>query len=175
MALVVEDGTRPSGANSYISVSDARAYATARGLTFPADTVLGNAEAETLLITAMDLLESYRSRYKGTKVTRDQALQWPRYGVEDVDGYAYDSDEIPDILTMAQAKLAIDAQTVELQPNSDGRAVVREKVEGAVEVQYADSGDNCPQPVFAAAEALLAPLLRSGGTIAGASLSVVRV
>ena len=35
MALVVEDGTRVEGANSYLTVAELRAFAGDRGLTFP--------------------------------------------------------------------------------------------------------------------------------------------
>lgn len=173
MALVVEDGSQVTGANSYISLADARAYAVARGKTLSAV----DATAEAALIKAMDLIESYRARFQGTKVSRDQALQWPRTGVV-VDTFTIDDDEIPECLPQAQAALAIEAQTTELFANSDGRQIVRERVEGAVDVQYSESGSESPQPSFGLAESLLAPLFSgaSGNTTeAGLFLRTVRV
>lgn len=37
MAIIVEDGTGVTGANSYISLADARTYATNRGFELSAD------------------------------------------------------------------------------------------------------------------------------------------
>jgi hypothetical protein len=158
MALVVEDGSGVTGATSYISLTNARAFAAARGKTLSAV----DATAEMALIKAMDVIESYRARFQGTKVDKDQALQWPRYGVV-VDGFPVDDDEIPACLPLAQAALAIESQTTELFANSDGRQVVMERVEGAVTVQYSEAnGGSSPQPSFGLAESLLAPLF--GGT-----------
>jgi NAD(P)-dependent dehydrogenase (short-subunit alcohol dehydrogenase family) len=166
MALVVEDGSQVTGANSYISLVNARAFATSRGKTLS----VVDATAEAALIKAMDVIESYRARFQGTKVSKDQALQWPRTGVE-VDGFPLDDDEIPVCLPQAQAALAIEAQTTELFSNSDGRQIVRERVEGAVDIQYSESGSKSPQPSFGLAEALLAPLFAgSSGSTTEASL-----
>ena len=156
MALVVEDGSGVTGATSYISLVNARAFATARGKTLSSV----DATAEAALIKAMDVIESYRARFQGFKVDKDQALQWPRSGVV-VDGFPVDDDEIPACLPLAQAALAIEAQTTELFSNSDGRQIVRERVEGAVEIQYSESGSSTPQPSFGLAESLLAPLFGS--------------
>jgi NAD(P)-dependent dehydrogenase (short-subunit alcohol dehydrogenase family) len=157
MALVVEDGSGVTGATSYISLVNARAFATARGKTLSAV----DATAEAALIKAMDLIESFRARFQGAKVSGDQELQWPRTGVV-VDGFPVDDDEIPACLWKAQAALAIEAQTVDLFANTDGREIVLERVEGAITTQYAQTGDSGPQPYFGLAEALLAPLF--GGT-----------
>lgn len=170
MALTIEDGSLVAGADSYVSVADARTYAVKMGATFPPDDDDGNAAAEILLREAMSFLESLRSSYQGTKVSRDQDLQFPRVGVE-IDGFEVDSDSIPKELIQAQIELAIIAQDQDLQPNSDGREIVRAKVEGAVEVQWSETGGP-PTPVFARAQALLDVLLDGGG---GFTLSSDRV
>lgn len=152
MALVIEDGSGVAGANSYISVVDAQAYATARGLAVVI--------TEASLIRACDYLESLRAEYQGTKTDEDQALQWPRYGAY-LDGASIDSDEIPDVLPKAQAQLACDILAgTDIMPTSDGREVVEETVQGAVSVKYAPTG-SAPVPQFPAARALLEPLLSS--------------
>lgn len=97
MAIVVEDGTRVTGANSYVTEAELTTYATARGITITGDT-------EELLIKAMDYLESLE--YKGIKVAFDQALQWPRADVY-IDDYLVDIDEIPYELKKAEYEVAL--------------------------------------------------------------------
>ena len=156
MALTVEDGSGVVGANSYIDVAAARAYATARGVTLPA----ADADVEVLLVKAMDYIESLRNRYQGertyTSVTNN--LAWPRQGVY-VDDEIVAHDAIPQLLKYAQAQLAMDAQTADLMPTGAGREVIRERVEGAVEVEYNPLGITNIQPVLQKAKALLAPLM----------------
>jgi hypothetical protein len=127
MAIIVENGTAVSGANSYVSTAELSAYAAARGVTL----TLG---AETLLIQAMDYIESLS--FVGIKWTRDQALQWPRLSVI-VDGYTLDVSTIPQQLKNGQmaAALAIDAGNgplIDLPKNTK-----REKV-GEIDVEYMD-------------------------------------
>lgn len=160
MSLTVEDGSLPDGANSYVSVSDTRAFALARGLTLPTT----DAAVEVLLIKALDYIEALRAEFQGSKLSADQELQWPREGVV-VDGYPVDADAIPSVLVKAQMQLACDVASLgTLTPVGDGRVVIKERIEGAVEVQYADHGDSNPQPQLTAARALLAPLLEGGGS-----------
>jgi hypothetical protein len=172
MALTIEDGSGVAGANSYISAEDARAYAEARGLVLPeAGDDSEDDPVEILLMNALDYIESFRAEFQGMKTTQAQPLQWPRDGVI-LDGYELGYDEIPEELPAAQAQLAVDAYSRPLMSTGAGREKIRERVEGAVEVEYAPSGNSNPQPTFTAARALLAPLLRRGG---GFGLSTVRV
>lgn len=62
--------------------------------------------------------------------------------------------------------LAIEAREHDLQPNrlpSDTGPVVSKRVEGVVEVVYAEPVQRQYTPAFAKAEALLAPLLKNNG------------
>lgn len=166
MALIIETGAVVTGANSYISVTDAKAYAAARGLTLPST----DAAVEILLIKAMDYIESFRAEFKGTKTAKENPCQWPRSGVT-IDGFDIDEDEIPDLLPKAQAQIAVHAYTQDLMPIGDGREVIKERIEGAIEIEYAQTGDTAPQPWFPVVQALLDPLLDD----AGMTLEVVRV
>lgn len=156
MAIVVEDGSGVAGANSYITVAEARAYAAAHGDALPAD----DAAAETLLARAMLYLEARRAEYQGTKASPDNPLQWPRNSVI-LDGYPLAVGTIPRELKDAQAQLAIEAQTTDLMPTGDGREVIMEQVD-VIRVQYAPSGSTSLQPRLAKVEALLQPLYGSG-------------
>ncbi len=166
MALVIEDGTGVTGANSYATVAEARAYALARGLTLP----VTDGPVESALVLACDKLESYR--YKGAKTEEDQPLMWPRADVyvDDAEEPLAD-DSIPNKLKQAQCQLAYDSTLTELQPTGTGRETVREKVD-VLEVEYARQGSGSVTPEFNKAESLLAPLLLNGG---GFALVTVRV
>ena len=50
MALVIEDGSRVAGANSYVTLAEARAFASARGVTLSAV----DATLEPFVIKAFD-------------------------------------------------------------------------------------------------------------------------
>lgn len=159
MALVIEDGTIVAGANSYATVADARAYASARGLTLSDD----DAVVEAALVNAADLLERYD--FKGSRVDAAQELAWPREDVFVFDNDdALAEDEIPALLIKVQCQLAYDATQTELQPTGTGQEVVSEKVD-VLEVKYAEKGSGSITPEFNKAEEMLAPLLNTGGAI----------
>jgi hypothetical protein len=102
MAIVVEDGSIVTGANSYVSRADVIAYAASRGVTL-ADTTATDA----LLIKACDYLESFAKQFKGDRYTRDQALCWPRGGAV-IEGYEWSADEIPRQVVSAQCALVVE-------------------------------------------------------------------
>lgn len=160
MAIVVEDGSIVSGANSYASEAELTAYATARGVTLTAGT-------EELLLKAMDYLETLE--YVGTKSTADQPLQWPRTGVY-IDGYALSDDAIPQELKNAEMALAISIDSGVDPMATLERATKREKAD-VLEVEYMDNASSVA--IITSVNRLLRKLL-AGGT-GGSSYRVVRV
>jgi hypothetical protein len=134
MALVVEDGSVVSGANSYITLADYRAWANARGISASdSDAVL-----ERYVLRAMDYFEQLV--FIGNKANENQLLQWPRTEAL-IDGYYADATEIP-----AQVKKAVyEAVKVESdgysELNNQDRRTIREKI-GDIEIQYADNSEN---------------------------------
>lgn len=159
MSLVIEDGTGLSTATSYVTVTEARDYALARGVTLSAtDSVV-----ETMLIKAMDYLEAQRDRYQGYKNTEAQALQWPRYGAY-VDGYDVSTNEIPKLLKSAQCQAAIEINNgIDVLPSGTGNGIKSEKVD-VIEVEYA-TYSTASAPRMRKVDALLRPLFISGGSI----------
>lgn len=159
MSLVIEDGTGLSTATSYVTVTEARAYALARGVTLSAtDSVV-----ETQLIKAMDYLEAQRDRYQGYKNTEAQALQWPRDGVV-VDGWSIDSNEIPKLLKSAQCQAATEIHNgIDVLPSGTGNGIKSEKVD-VIEVEYA-TYSTAAAPRMRKVDALLRPLFKHGGSI----------
>jgi len=130
MAIIVEDGTIVTSANSYVTETEFESYLEDRGVTVTQD-------PGVLLISAADYLETFRNQYRGALVDRDQALAWPRSGAV-VEGFEWDDDEIPRQVLLAQMIVAmeIDEGTDPLNPPTD-LPITKERVEGAVEVQYA--------------------------------------
>lgn len=133
MALIVEDGSGKSDAESFISVENASAYHTARGnvawAALASDTV-----REQCLRKATDYMEQvYRSRWQGYRVTEEQALSWPRSDVY-VDGYAIASDIVPAQVANACAELALRASASDLAPDLDQR-IKREKID-VIDTEY---------------------------------------
>ncbi len=88
-------------ANSYASVAEADAYLAVRGDT-STWTALTTGAKESKLQWAAIYLDTLT--FKGTRSTSTQALQWPRIGVVDRDGF--DVDGIPQALKNAQAEMA---------------------------------------------------------------------
>src|SRR5574343_1067512 len=102
MALIVETGTAAADSESYASVADATAYATARGLTAWTGS---DAVKESALRNATQYIDS-TYRFKGNRVAEHQALMWPRSG-DMFDGHTLAYDAIPAMLKTACIELAI--------------------------------------------------------------------
>lgn len=106
-----------------------------------------------------------KPHFVGTKAGGfSQLLAWPRVNAVSVDGEAVPSDAVPAIVEYA----AYEGALVELnEPGSlspvvvGSERVVRERVEGAVDVQYDTSADavSAATPVVTAINGLLAPVL----------------
>lgn len=157
MALIIENGTNVANANSYVALIEARAYATARGKTLPVD----DAALESQLIQAMDYLESYRDKYKGSKTSETQSLQWPRCDVW-IDAFLFPYNAIPQLLKNAQSQLAIELHNgVSIMPNFTDGLVKREKVD-VIEVEYSETSLSS-QPQLTVVNKLLQPLFKNSG------------
>jgi hypothetical protein len=135
--IIVEDGNIIEDANTYITVDEAESLLNNIGETFGE---IPTATIELNLLKATRYLESFRSRYKGSKVSSTQTLQFPRVDVI-VDGFLVGSDSIPNELKYAQALSAMVLSTGEdLQQTNDGRTITSETIAGAISVVYADNG-----------------------------------
>lgn len=156
MAIVVETGAGVAGANSYRSLADIRGYALARGVTLSAV----DATLEPMVIKAMDFLESFANRFVGAKVDRDQSLSWPRTGAW-VDGWEYLADTLPLTLLDAEAALVmeVNAGGDPFNPPLATLPVIRERVEGAVEVEYSDPAGQTLAVATRPSTRLINPLL----------------
>lgn len=158
MALVVEDGTVVTGANSYVDASFLTDYATARGLTVPTAT----AELEVLLTLAMDYIESHGERFKGKKTEATQETQFPRTNVV-LYGALLGPNTIPRDLKFAQCQAAVEAQSADLLPSTT-EAPVRQETIGPITTIFGfTASDPWEGPTFPKVDVFLDPLLRGGG------------
>lgn len=169
MAVIVEDGSIVANANSYIDEAYARAYASARGVTLPAD----DAELDVLLIKAMDYLESKRAEFQGDKSDPlNQELQWPRTGVK-IDCTQIDADFMPKELKQAQAQLSIELfNGLDIQPTRTGGFII-EDTTGPLTTKYSEKIGVGVEPTITAVDALLEPLFSACGQ--QFSLKTIRV
>lgn len=173
--LTVEDGSIVADANTYVSVADAKTYASYRGVDFGTD----DDATAVKLIKAMDYLAQYVENWKGNLVSTEQSLAWPRANVA-LDGptgpYYWPYNEIPQNLIDAQVQLAMAVHAgVDLMPTGvPGLSIKKEKI-GPIETEYATpkemgatSWATLSLPVV---DALLAPLFEADSF----SLRTVRV
>lgn len=134
MAIVKETGSIVANANSWVTRQEFIDYAAARGVTIADDE-----SADAMLIKAGDYINGLEPRLKGTRVDRDQTMAFPREDFE-IEGWNWSKTEIPRQVLNAQLSLALEINSGEdpYNPSSAALPVVRKRVEGAVEVEYAN-------------------------------------
>lgn len=166
--LIVEDGSIVAGADSYVSLSDARTLAAKYGWELPAD----DTEAEQALRNGAGYVGLQEPSMCGSRVSPSQELAYPRKNVT-LYGFDVAQDSIPSQVIRAQVAAAVEYGVgTDVRAPSDGRAVSMERVEGAVTVQYFNNGNNGSSVVITSAMDALAPLLC--GLNNGSSFNVYR-
>ena len=157
MALIIEDGTQPTGANAYVSVADADAYHLARSNAAWAAATTAAKEAAILSATLVLNGMSWRGRKVASRV-----MAWPREDVADGDGYEISSGVVPDAVADACAELAgaiIDgADPLGVQDRQ-----INEMSAGSVSIKYDSTSPQSPK--FPAIQAMLKALLWGQNTI----------
>ncbi|HJE69819.1 DnaT-like ssDNA-binding protein [Pseudomonas oryzihabitans] len=161
MALIIETGGGLPDAESYATAAELVIYAGKFGVTIP-DSV---ADQEALLRRAAVSMNAMK--WKGSRANADQALAWPRQEVW-VDGAKKPANFIPRQIHYGQMALAAETHKDDLNPpQAQKGAVIREKVDGAVEREYAtitnESGHVLPVAADKPSRTLFADyLLRRG-------------
>ena len=155
MALIIEDGTGLSNAESYIDVAFADTYFLKRGIIQWA----GLTNREQLIVRAMDYIENNYT-YQGTKLLSTQSLQFPRLICGET--------VYPIALKNAVCELALKSNEEDLLADTD-KTTIREKV-GTLEIEYDPNQDNIKSYNYV--NKLLAPYLVSTSSF---SYSISRV
>lgn len=141
IVLVVETGSGVSGANTYISATDADLYQANRGRSSWA--LLSADSKATALIKATEAIDA-QYPWIGVKMTRTQGLQWPRRaGIESsgasillVDRDGFDIDAVPQAVVNACAEAAFLSLTEELFQDNDPRGKIIRKKTDVLETEY---------------------------------------
>lgn len=155
MALIVEDGSGLSTAESYASVAEFDTYLTETSKTTSATT----AQKEAALRIATRYLDGLY-QWRGQIKVSTQALGWPRLVYYDSDGRQVTSIAVPEIIKDAACEAAFAHLTNALNPTvTSGSTVTREKV-GSLEVEYASWAS--PVPKLPYITSLLRPLILAG-------------
>lgn len=130
--MIIEDGTGKPDAESYATAQELADYAVKYGVKVPSDTVA----LEALLRRAALAMEVMS--WKGHRSSANQALTWPRNELH-LDGTTQPHGLLPDRIRYGQMALASELHANDLNPPETRKgAVIRERVEGAVEREYAD-------------------------------------
>lgn len=158
MALVVEDGTGVSGADSYADLTALRAYAAKRGVTLSAD----DATLEPLAYKAMDYLEG-----EGVGLL---SLSWPSET-----GYVCNMADADALVRLAnaQAQLCVEQHGgVDLAPARTGDFIVEDTV-GPITTKFSDKFG--PSEGVAPAMPAVAAILRAFRACGHFGLKTLRV
>jgi len=103
ITLIVEDGTRPTGANTYAAIATADAYHADRA--FDAWDDATDDEKATALIKATEYLNGL-PWITGEQVEHDGPMAWPRTGAVSPNGGAYSMSMVPKVVAMACCYMA---------------------------------------------------------------------
>lgn len=153
--LVVEDGSIVPGADSWVSLVDARALAAKYAIALPED----DTAAEAALRNGALYIGLQESAMCGRRVSASQSLSFPRTGIS-LYGFPVNSTTIPAQVIQAQVIAAVEyGNGTDVRGSTDGRATSMERVEGAVTVQYFNNGATGGTTTITAAIDALRPLL----------------
>tara|TARA_Y100000114_G_scaffold92046_1_gene85491 strand:- start:1941 stop:2477 length:537 start_codon:yes stop_codon:yes gene_type:complete len=166
--FVVESGTGLSDANAYCSVAFADQYIENFGnsSTWSSSSTADKQKHIRFATRAIDM--RYADSFLGYRKTEDQALDWPRWDSEDVDGYLADSNAVPVEVQRATAYLALQSAAgddlyPDLSADDSGRIMSRSisGPGGSESITYA--GPRSPIKVYAVAEGIMRRILGGYG------------
>lgn len=131
MALIVEDGSGLTNAQTYVSPAEVSVYCITYGLAQPAS-------PNTAIMLAMRYLEgTFFHRWVGYKKTELQALSWPRSNAVKRDGWVVNESTVPIEVKNAVCALAIRSGLGEdLTPDFTNANMVKKEQVGPLLVEY---------------------------------------
>jgi len=160
MALIIEDGSRVDGANSYVTAATADEYIGTRSTSW---TSAGTTAKENALIEAGIYLNSLN--WKGQKYSRDQFMSFPRLNFYDEDGYLYANDVVPRRVEYAQIEAAVaSVEGYSLLTNIKPTERIKRKKIVVLEKEYSP-GAASQKTTLAYVDALLKGMLVAHGTL----------
>ena len=118
VTIIKEDGTGIANANSYATLQEAETYLENTGRKSSGNWNTAGTDAKAAaLISGTDYLDQRnRKRYKGTRFSSAQRLEWPREGVRDELNLLLDADAIPEEIRNAAIEYAFEGVGASLAP-----------------------------------------------------------
>jgi hypothetical protein len=151
----------------YVTDEEYVAYATLHSVTIPATEELRAVQ----LVAASEYIDAQEPYLKGTRSEYDQDYAYPRDDLC-IDGYDYDDDSTPTLVEKVQMELAFEINAgIDLFAVTNNLPVIKERVEGAVEVQYATPAGVQDRGRYSKAMQLMKRLMKSTSM----SIPLVRV
>lgn len=138
MALIVEDGTGVTGADSYGAEATADTYHTDHGNSTAWETPVAGAPSKevSLRLGTQFLDATFGGKWRGVKKTLTQGLDWPRISAWDDDEDYIDDASIPQVLEYATYELALKVRQGDtLVADLTSPGVITEKTVGAGKVR----------------------------------------
>ncbi len=159
MTLIIETGSGLPDAESFATAAELVDYAVKFGKAVPAD----EPSQEALLRRAA--LQMGAIPWRGSALSREQALAWPRYNVRR-NGWELDSRTIPPQVKAGQLALAAEIHADDLvDPDTKVGAIVSETV-GPLSTTYASAKSSASKPAaIRQSYAQFAGLVESSGQI----------
>lgn len=171
MALILEDGSAPDGANSYVSEDMADSYFDDRGNT---TWTSSTGDKESALVRASAAIDAtYRDRFPGYRTHgRDQGLEWPRGDAYDNSDLLISNDEIPREIIQATCEAALRelASPGSMLPDLARDGAIEQIRAGSVEIRYGKGATGTT--TYLLIDGILSGLLQtgSGGGLFGEAL-----
>lgn len=164
MTLIVETGAVVANANTYAAKATVDAYHLARR---NSSWLPSSEDAEAAILRAMDWLESQPFKGQPCNIvgsSSGQPLQWPRFGVV-LNGYQWDSDEIPPQLVKALCEAALIelAEPGALAPELERGGMVQSETVDVISTTYMSGAPS--GTVYTALRQALRGLVRGGDSI----------
>ena len=163
MAIVVENGTGLTNADSYVSIADADIYLAVHHSSSTWDALDTPAKEIALKKATRYLDHIYGDRWVGKRLKQEMSLDWPRYHAYDEDGWLLDTDAVPQRIKDATAELALRSYSNELISDLTTPGTIkreRSKV-GPLEEEIEYAGGRGQQRKYVEVECILKPLLIS--------------
>ena len=169
--LITETGEGLADSNAYVSLEDATAYHEQRGNTDWTARVTNPAQVPIMtrnLIIATEVINTlYGADFKGSLLTNEQALMFPRTEFTDANGRLHQAGSIPTALKNAVCLLALKLTTEEVtplpRPNNAGAVTESSLTTGKYQKTTKYSGDLVAEKYigYGDVEILLASLMKT--------------
>lgn len=173
--FIVEDGSGLTDSNSYLSVEDADQYFDNHSAPVAWTSAVLADKQNALRIATQYLDVVFGEVWVERRTNDEQALDWPRAFVNDSDGFAVESDIIPQAIEDATAEMALRSisGTTLLPDLTKPGGIGREKVKvGPIEKDTTYVGSASQIPRFSIVDALVEQF--TIGTAGGFGIQEVR-